>query len=117
MKSVGCSMLKMLVEQQQLIINDKDTIEETKTFSKKGKSYEAEEGKHDDLIMGLVLFAWLTNQDFMKQLADNDVSAHLKTKSDQDIDDYVNGLGVMVTSNDHSDDQDIVVDNSFYIPY
>lgn len=116
-KSVGCSMLKMLVEQQQLIINDKDTIEETKTFSKKGKSYEAEEGKHDDLIMGLVLFAWLTNQDFMKQLADNDVSAHLKTKSDQDIDDYVNGLGVMVTSNDHSDDQDIVVDNSFYIPY
>ena len=66
-KSKGCSILKLLIEQQQLIINDFDTINELSRFSKKGKSYEAEDG-HDDLVMGLVLFAWMTTQPYFGNL-------------------------------------------------
>jgi len=67
-KNVGCAMLKLLVEQNQLIINDHDTIEELSRFSKKGTSYEAEPGSTDDLTMCLVLFGWMTNQVLFKEL-------------------------------------------------
>jgi len=69
-KSTGCSIVKMLIEQDKLVIHDQDTIFELATFSRKGivvpPVFEAEEGKHDDLVMGLVLFGWLTEQDHFK---------------------------------------------------
>ena len=68
-KAKGCSVLKLLIEQRQLIINDFDTINELSRFSKKGKSYEAEDG-HDDLVMGLVLFAWCTINPYFSNLTD-----------------------------------------------
>jgi len=52
-KNVGCSILKLLIEQDQLIIQDQDTINELTTFSRKAHSYEAESGHHDDLVMCL----------------------------------------------------------------
>lgn len=85
-KALGCTVLKMLIEQQQLIINDLDTISELLTFSKKGKSYEAESGKHDDTVMCLVLFAWLSQQEFFKALNDLDVMNALKSKNEEDYD-------------------------------
>lgn len=97
-KATGCTMLKLLIEQKQLIINDKHTIDELKTFSKKKNSYEAEEGKHDDLVMGLVLFAWLTLQEYFKEITDVDINQSLKEFKDQDVEDYVSGLGIMVVS-------------------
>ena len=71
-------MLKLLIEQDQLIINDFDTIQELSVFSKKGVSYEAEPGNHDDLVMCLVLFGWLTNQKFFKELTDINTVINLK---------------------------------------
>jgi hypothetical protein len=47
-------------------INDHDTIYELSRFSKKNASYEAEPGAHDDLVMALVLFAWMSNQQYFK---------------------------------------------------
>lgn len=102
-KAIGCSMLKLLVEQKQLIINDKDTIDELRTFSKKGQSYEAEEGKHDDMVMGLVLFAWLSTQEYFKSITDLDINQHLKELTNQDIEDYVAGMGIMAFSDGMSD--------------
>jgi hypothetical protein len=69
-KVLGCSVLKMLVEQGQLEIVDKDTIGELNTFSKRGSSYAAEEGKHDDCVMPLVSFAWMTTTPLFKELTD-----------------------------------------------
>lgn len=62
-KAIGCSALKDLIEKGKLIINHNPTIKELHTFSEKGTSWEAEEGFHDDLVMSLVLFAYLTTQD------------------------------------------------------
>ncbi len=67
-KSLGCSVLKLLVEQGQLELVDKDTLGELSTFSKKGSSYEAEEGKHDDCVMPLVSFAWMTTTDLFREM-------------------------------------------------
>ena len=84
-KSVGCSILKLLIEQNQLIINDFNTINELSTFSKKGKSYEAEHNKHDDLVMCLVLFAWLSDQDYFKEYTDINTLMSLIEKTEEDI--------------------------------
>ena len=83
-KSVGCSILKLLIEQNQLIINDYETISELSTFSKKGTSYEAEQGKHDDIVMGLVLFGWLSDQNYFKELTSINTLAKLREKTDEE---------------------------------
>jgi hypothetical protein len=84
-KAVGCSILKLLVEQNQLIVNDFHTIEELSTFSRKGQSYEAEEGKHDDLVMGLVLFAWLSDQEYFKEFTNINTLSTLRDKTEDEI--------------------------------
>jgi hypothetical protein len=84
-KSVGCSMLKLLVEQDQLLVTDFNTIEELKTFSKKNDSYKAEPGKHDDMVMTLVLFGWLTDQQYFKDFTNINTMMNLREKSDDEI--------------------------------
>lgn len=84
-KAVGCSMLKLLVEQRQLIINDHQTIYELSRFSKKGTSYEAEPGANDDLAMGLVLFAWMSDQQYFKELTDINTLVQLRDRSEEEI--------------------------------
>jgi len=84
-KSVGCSILKLLIEQNQLIVNDFNTINELSTFSRKGVSYEAEPGKNDDMVMGLVLFAWLSDQTYFKEYTNINTLAKLREKSEEEI--------------------------------
>ena len=84
-KSIGCNMLKMLVEQDQLILNDFQTINELSTFSRKGVSYEAESGCHDDLVMGLVLFAWLTDQMFFREITDINTLQKLRSRNEEEL--------------------------------
>jgi len=84
-KSLACSLLKLLIEQNQLIISDFETIKELSTFSKKGSSYEAEPGNHDDLTMCLGLFAWLSNQQYFKELTDINTINHLRDMNNEQI--------------------------------
>ena len=77
MKSTGCSNLKTLIEGDQLLLTDFDTISELSTFVLKGKNYEAEEGRNDDLAMTLVLFAWLVAQPMFKEMTDTNVQKRL----------------------------------------
>jgi hypothetical protein len=94
-KSIGCSVLKLLVEQNQLIINDFATIEELSTFSKKGVSWEAESGCHDDLVMCLVLFAWLSNQKFFRELTDINTLNNLRDVSEDQLFDQLTPFGII----------------------
>ena len=72
-KKIGCANLKTLVENDKLIINDFDTIAEMNTFVRTKDTYAAEEGNNDDLVMGLVIFAWLTAQTFFKDSTNIDI--------------------------------------------
>lgn len=85
-KSVGCSMLKLLVEQRRLIVKDEETIYELRRFSQKGNSYAAESGAHDDLVMGLVLFGWLSEQDYFKNLTNINTIMSLTESSHEQLD-------------------------------
>lgn len=101
-KSIGCSLLKLLVEQYQLIIHDHDTIHELSTFSKKNSSYEAESGCHDDLVMCLVLFAWLSDQQYFKELTDIHTLMKLRDKTDEEIENDLVPFGFI--DDGHPDD-------------
>lgn len=72
-KKLGCSVLKSLIENDKLLIDDMDIIQELYTFVAKGASFEADDGHNDDLVMCLVLFAWLTRQEYFKNLTDMDI--------------------------------------------
>ena len=73
LKRIGCATLKEMIETDKLIIPDFDTIAELTTFASKHNSYEAEEGSHDDLAMTLVIFAWLVQQIYFKDMTDLDL--------------------------------------------
>lgn len=103
-KSVGCSILKLLIEQNQLIINDFDTISELTTFSKKGNSYEAEPGNHDDLVMPLVLFAWMSDQAYFKEITDINTLSKLREKSEDELMNDLLPFGFT----DYGDDEELV---------
>jgi hypothetical protein len=69
-KRVGCSQLKTLIETNRMQVFDADIISEFSTFIESKGSYAADEGYHDDLVMPLVLFGWLTTNPYFKELTD-----------------------------------------------
>lgn len=108
-KSAGCAMLKMLVEQFKLELNDYWTIEELKTFSAKETTtdkltYAAEEGKHDDTSMALVLFGWLASQETFKHLSDTHILQELRELTEEEIEDYMMPIGIINNGIDPLDD-------------
>ncbi len=104
-KKVGCSNLKGLIEDDKILINDYDTIAELTTFIQKGQSWQAEEGCHDDIAMCLVLFAWLSVQDYFKELHDNDVRKRMYEEQREAIDADMAPFGFI---NDGMDDESFV---------
>lgn len=112
-KSTGCSMLKMLIEQNQLIVNDAATISELTTFSKKNNSYEAESGTNDDLVMGLVLFGWMTGQPYFKELNNINTLIELREKTKEEIGDDIMPFGFI--NNGYEDSEIITADGERWI--
>ncbi len=72
-KRIGCAALKDLIEQDQLIVPDFESIKELTTFALTNNTYQAEEGAHDDIAMTLVIFAWLVQQRYFKELTNMDI--------------------------------------------
>lgn len=69
-KKVGCAVLKRLVEEDKILLNDDRIISELMSFVSKSNTYKAEDGFTDDLVMSLVFFAWLTRQEYFADLID-----------------------------------------------
>lgn len=92
-KAIGCSALKDLIEKDKLQINHKQTIQELRTFVEKGVSWKAEEGYHDDLVMSLVIFAWLSTQEKFAEYAGKDemriASEIFKRELQENADEYI----------------------------
>ena len=80
-KRVGCSNIKTLIEGDKIVINDFNIIQEMSTFTKRGQSWQAEDGSNDDLMMCLVIFGWLSNQPYFKELTNT--NARLKMYEEQ----------------------------------
>ena len=112
-KKLGCSVLKSLIENDKLIIHDIDIINELYTFVAKGQSFEADEGHNDDLVMCLVLFGWLTRQDYFKNLTERDVRLDIYEDEIERIEDEVLPFGFMSHEEDGDDGEWQKVNTSF----
>lgn len=84
-KRVGCANFKTLVERNQLIITDYDMINELVTFVVQSGSYAADKGRHDDLVMCLVLFSWATNQEFFKDITNTNFRKKLSEDRAEEV--------------------------------
>lgn len=82
-KPIGCSRLKTLIEQNTLVFGDKNIIDELNRFSRKGNTYQAEAGSHDDIVMTLVIFAWLTTQDIFVGLTNIEVRENIREEYEE----------------------------------
>ena len=92
-KKLGCSNLKSLVEENKLLITDYDTISELTTFVSIADSFAADDGSHDDLAITLVLFSWLVDQQFFKDLSNLNIRENLYQNQLQNIDDLTTPFG------------------------
>ena len=95
-KKVGCSNLKTLIEDEKIIFNDYDIISELTTFIQKHNSFEAEEGCNDDLAMCLVIYAWLVQQDYFKELTDQDVRKRIYEDQRDQIEQDMSPFGFII---------------------
>ena len=94
-KKVGSLNLKTLIEENKLIFNDYEIISELTTFISKHNSFEAEEGCNDDLAMCLVIYAWLVQMDYFKELTDQDVRKRLYEEQKNQIEQDMAPFGFM----------------------
>ena len=95
-KRIGCQAFKSLVEEKKLLVTDMDTIAEISTFIEKKNSYMADEGYHDDLVMTLVLFSWLTTNPYFKELNDVNLRQVMYENQMKRIEEELTPFGVIV---------------------
>jgi len=92
-KTIGCNTLKMLIEQDKLLLKDLDTAKELSTFARKADTFQAEQGCHDDTVMCLVLFAWLTDQIYFKEMTDINTLAGLRQQTEEELEEMMMPFG------------------------
>ena len=95
-KSIGCSNLKQLVEDNKIIIEDFDTINELSTFIVKGSSFEADDGCNDDMVACLFIFAWCTDQTYFKELTNNDIREQMYRENQDQLEQDMAPFGFVV---------------------
>lgn len=109
-KRIGCSNLKSLVEGDKLLIPDFNIIQELATFSANNKgSYEAEEGHHDDLVMCCVLFAWLNDQNLMRDLSNIDVRSVIYNDRSKEMEEQLLPFGIIDQGTTQEEEQQVVL--------
>lgn len=112
-KNIGVTNLKSMIMTDQLIINDFNTIQEFATFTQKKDSYEAEEGAHDDLVMGLVVFGWAVQEPYFKDLTDKDLRIKMEKEREEELMETVPVFGFIDDGKDEDGEWETVEHNDF----
>lgn len=110
-KKLGCAILKRLIEEDKILLNDERIITELTTFVSRSNTYKAEEGHNDDMVMTLVFFAWLSRQEYYADLIE---SAKFNYEDAQKPEDD----NILITMNDQNkdDDEEFVQDGVIWYP-
>ena len=106
-KKLGCSVLKSLLEEDKLIVEDADTINELITFVAKRNSFEADDGHTDDLVMTLVLFSWLSRQEYFMNITNVDIRTSIYEDKIAELEEDMSPFGFI---NDGSEENESVWD-------
>jgi hypothetical protein len=109
-KRVGCFNLKSIVESGELIVNSQEIINEAVSFVRRGSSWAAEEGRHDDLMMCLVLFAWMTTQTAFTELSGTDSIAKLRDDGKEESEKNMMVMGIISDGRENDDSR-----NPFFV--
>ena len=102
-KKVGCLNLKTLIEDNKLTFTDFEIINELTTFVQKGNSFEAEDGRNDDLVMCLVMYSWLILQDYFKELTDQDIRKKIYEEQKNQVEQDMSPFGFIVDGVNNED--------------
>lgn len=105
-KAVGCTTLKDLVERDILDVTSQPVIKQLMKFTQKGKSWAAEnDDDHDDMVMTLVIFAYLTTQPMFTDLLEAETEFKHSVFR-KEIDELLNDeLGLLAFLDDGIEDQ------------
>ena len=113
-KRMGCFNFKSLLEEKKLLIPDADVISEISTFIESKGSYAADEGYHDDLVMPLVLFGWLTSNPYFKEITDVNLREIMYRQKIKQIEEEMLPVGFI---NDGQQDEMFVDSNDVWSNY
>lgn len=113
-KRIGCSQLKTLVEGQRLLVWDKDIISEFSTFVEVKDSYAADEGYHDDLVMPLVLFGWLTTNPYFRDLTNMNLRETMYENQIRQIEDDLTPFGFIEDGRESEKPEQFVMDGDLW---
>ena len=102
-KKVGCLNLKTLIEDNKLTFTDFEIINELTTFVQKANSFEAEDGRNDDLVMCLVMYSWLILQDYFKELTDQDIRKRIYDEQKNQVEQDMSPFGFIVDGVNNED--------------
>lgn len=106
-RRIGCNLLKTLIEEKKLLVEDVDIIQELSVFVHRKGKYQADSGYHDDLAMCLVLFSWLSNEKYFKDLNDLDIRSSLFKDQIKQIEEELTPFGFIDDGiNDYGQDND-----------
>ena len=114
-KRIGCATLKDLIERDNLLIDDFDTISEMTTFIGKSTSWEADDGAHDDLVMTCVLFSWLVQQRYFREMTDQDIREKMFAEQMKIIEEELVPFGFIEDGHD-PDEYSIPGDKNTWVP-
>ncbi len=111
-KRIGCSNFKDIVENQKMIIDDMELIAQCATFIQDKKSFAAEPGNHDDLVMCCVIFSWFMTTKTFIDLNDMSLIATIREKNMKHIEDSLTPFGFFDDGTKQEDDGFVEV----YVP-
>ncbi len=94
-KRQGCFAIKSILEEHKMEIFDAQTIKEFSTFIEKNGMFMADEGYDDDLVMGLVLFGWLTTNQYFTELTDINIRKKLYEEQMSQMEDELTPFGII----------------------
>jgi Terminase RNaseH-like domain/Terminase large subunit, T4likevirus-type, N-terminal len=107
-KRIGCATLKSLVEENKLLVFDRDIISEFSTFIEHNGVFQADEGYNDDLTMTLVLFAWATNDPMFKDLMNASNREALYSSQMKSIEDELTPFGFIDNGLSNEPDMEVI---------
>jgi len=99
-KRIGCAILKNLIEDSKLLVEDFSVVDELCTFVARGDSFEAEDNHNDDLVMTLVLFGWLTTQAYFKDITGSDIRKDLYEDQMKNLEEEMTPFGFVDDGSD-----------------
>jgi hypothetical protein len=96
-KKQGGFNMKSLIEEDKLLIHDFETINELSTFIIKGQKFEAEADRSDDMVMTVLLFSWMSTDNYFKDLCDLDTRREIYEERMRHLEEEMTPFGIIST--------------------